>query len=74
MVLFSESVQLLAYADIDIIGRTMRAVSAALSAIERESAKMCLAVNEGKTKYMMSTSGVAPLIVCQITVNSYNFV
>ena len=55
-----KSVQLLAYADIDIIGRTMRAVSAALSAIERESAKMVLTVNEGKTKDMLSMSGIVP--------------
>ena len=42
---------LLAYGeDIDIIGRTMRVLTAAFSAILRESAKMGLAVNEGKTK------------------------
>ena len=50
--IFYKSVQLLAYADdIDITGRTMRDVSAAFSANERESAKKGLAVNEGKTKY-----------------------
>ena len=44
---------LLAYADdIGIIGRTKRDVTAAYSAIERESTKMGLAVNEGKTKYI----------------------
>ena len=49
--IFSENVHLLAYADnIDIIGRTMRDVTAAFSAIEREPAKMGLAVNEDKTK------------------------
>ena len=31
-----------------------------LNAIERESAKMGLVVNEGKTKFMLSTSGVVP--------------
>ena len=42
--IFYKSVQLIAYADdIDIIGRTMRNVTAAFSAIERESA-MALAV------------------------------
>ena len=32
-------------------------VIAAFSGIERVSAKIGLAVNEGKTKYMLSTSG-----------------
>ena len=72
--IFYKSVQLLAYADdIDIIGRTMRDVTAAFSAIERESAKIGLAVNEGRTKYMLSASGVVPRIGSQITANSCNF-
>ena len=51
--IFQKSVQLLAYADdIDIIGRTKRNITVVFSAIERESIKMGLAVNEGKTKYM----------------------
>ena len=55
--IFYKSVQLLAYADdFDIIGRTMRDIPAAYSAIERESPKLGLAVNEGKTKYMLSRS------------------
>ena len=59
-IIFYKSVQLLAYAyDIDIIGHTMRDVTAAFSAIEQESAKMGLAVNNSKTKYMLSTSRVA---------------
>ena len=71
---FYKSVLLLAYDDnIDIIGRTMRNVTAAFSAIERESAKMGLEVNEGKTKYMPSTSGVVPRMRSQNTANSYNF-
>ena len=49
--IFQKSVQLLANADdIDIIGRTKRDVTAAFGAIVRESTKMGLAVNEGKTK------------------------
>ena len=49
---FSKTVQLLTYADdTAIIGRTF----SAFSAIERESAKLGLAVNEGKTKYMRSS-------------------
>ena len=55
--IFRKSVQLLAYAvDIDIIDRTKRDITAAFSAIERESTKMGLAVNEGKTKYMLTAS------------------
>ena len=42
--------------DIDIIGRTKRNVTAAINAIERKSIKTGLAVYEGKTKYMLSTS------------------
>ena len=44
--IFQRSVQLLAYADdIDIIRRIKRGITAAFSAIEREPAKMNLAVN-----------------------------
>ena len=71
---FYKSVLLLAYAnDIDIIGRTMRDVTAAFSAIERESAKMNPAVNMGKSKYMLSTSRDVPRMESQITANSYHF-
>ena len=53
-----KSVHLLAYADdIGIIGRTMRDVAAAFSAIEWESAKMDLAVKEGKSKYILVSIG-----------------
>ena len=34
---------------------------------------MGLVVNEGKTKYMLSTSGVVPRMGPQITANNYNF-
>ena len=34
---------------------------------------MRLAINEDKTKYMLSTSGVVPRMGSQITANSYNF-
>ena len=71
--IFYKSIQLHAYAkDINIIGRTMRNV-AAFCAIARESAKICLAVNEGKTKYMPSTSGTESRMGSQITANSYKF-
>ena len=49
--IFQKSFQLLAYADdVDIIGHTKRYVTAAFSAVERQSTKMGLAVSEGKTK------------------------
>ena len=51
--IFQKSIQLLAYTDdIDTIGRTKRNVTAVFSAIERESTKMGMAVNEGKTEHM----------------------
>jgi len=54
--IFHKSVQLLAYADdIDVIGRTQRAVNEVFGSIEAEAAKLGLAVNEGKTKYMLSS-------------------
>ena len=46
--IFQKSVQLLGYADdSDVIECTKRDVTAAFSAIERESTKMVQAVNEG---------------------------
>ena len=72
--IFYKSVQLFAYADdIDIIGRTMQDITAGFSAIERESTKVGLAVNEGKTKYMLSTSGLVPRMRSQITDNRFFF-
>ena len=67
-----KSVLLLAYADdIDIIGCTIRDVTTAFSANgKRAFAKMGLAVNEGKTKYMLSTSGDVPRMEYQITAKS----
>ena len=56
--LFSKkSVHLCSYVDdIDIIGRAKRDVTPAFSIIVRESIKLGRAVNEDKTKYMLSTS------------------
>ena len=51
----SKNHMLLAYADdIDIIGRNLLKVTAVFSRIEKESAKCDLAVNEDKTKIMIS--------------------
>ena len=48
----------------------MRDVTAAFSAIEQKSAKMGLGVNEGKTKYMLTTSGVT-CHVCGLRLQLY---
>ena len=55
--IFLKRVQLLAHADdIDIMGHTKWDVTATFSAIERPSSELGLAVNESKTKYILSTS------------------
>ncbi|XP_037955411.1 glutactin-like [Teleopsis dalmanni] len=55
------SCPLFAYADdIDITERSKRNVTAVIAAIEKESAKMDFAENEGKTKYMSSTGSLTP--------------
>ena len=70
--IFQKCVRLLAYSDdIVIIGRIQRNVTATFSAIERESIKMSLAVNEGKTKYRLSTSRDVRHIDSRITAVYY---
>ena len=72
--IFYKSVQLLAYADdIDIIGTSKRAVTAAFSTIERESAKVGLMVNQAKTKYMHSTSRTSGRVNTQLEAGEYTF-
>ena len=72
--IFYKGVQILAYADdIYIIRRTRRDVTAAFAAIEKESAKVGLMVNEGKTKYMMSANREARRLGSQFTASKYNF-
>ena len=56
-----------------ITGRTKRDITAAFSAIERQSTKMCLTVNEGKTKHMLSTNRGVRRINSQITAENYAF-
>ena len=52
--------------------RTLRDVTAAFGAIERESTKVGLAVNEGKTRYMFSTSrDVRRRVDSRISVDNY---
>jgi sorting nexin-29 len=51
--IYNKSTQLLAYADdIDIVGRTLRAVSEALVKMEKAASPMGLKVSEEKTKCM----------------------
>ena len=71
----SKSHMLLAYADdIDIIGRNLREVTAVFSKIEKESQKMGLAVNEDKTKLMVSSSRTSCRLDKRVNVdNRYNF-
>ena len=72
--IFYKSFMLLAYADdIDIIGLKQRDVSAAFSALEKESRRMGLLVNEDKTKYMLSTSRGTSRLGNNITIDSYKF-
>ncbi|XP_043064519.1 uncharacterized protein LOC122320475 [Drosophila ficusphila] len=73
-ILTNRCVQLLAYADdIDIIGRTKRDVTAAFGAIEKESAKVGLAVNMEKTKFMVCSSRESRRLDSQLTAASYSF-
>ena len=65
--IFQKSIQLFKDAD------TMWDVTAVFSGIERESMKMGLAVNEGKTKYMLLTSRDMRRIWSQITADNYTF-
>ena len=55
--IFTKSTQILGYADdIDIIARSHRAVIDTFIKIKEEAMQVGLVVNEGKTKYMVSTS------------------
>ncbi|XP_070137322.1 uncharacterized protein [Drosophila bipectinata] len=67
-------VQLLGYADdIDIIGRTKRDVTGAFGAIEKESAKLGLAVNMEKIKFMVCSSREPRRLDSQLTAENYSF-
>ena len=57
----------------DIIGRIQRGTTAAFSFIERVFTKMGLIVNEGETKYMLSTSRDMQRIDYRITTDNYTF-
>jgi hypothetical protein len=54
--IYNKEIQLLAYADdIDIVGRSQSAVRNAYLALEGETAKVGLKINEPKTKYIIAT-------------------
>ncbi|XP_020806218.1 uncharacterized protein LOC110182509 [Drosophila serrata] len=73
-ILTNRCVQLLGYADdIDIIGRTKRDVTAAFGAIEKESAKVGLAVNMDKTKFMVCSSRESRRLDSQLSAGSHSF-
>jgi sorting nexin-29 len=73
-ILGQKCVQLLGYADdIDIIGRTKRDVTAAFGAIERESARVGLAVNMGKTKFMVCSNRETRRLDSHLTAGDYDF-
>lgn len=72
--LYTKQHMLLAYADdIDIMGRTLRAVTAAFEKVERESAKVGLAVNSDKTKLMVSTTKTSSRLGRTVEVENHNF-
>ncbi|XP_043063529.1 uncharacterized protein LOC122319800 [Drosophila ficusphila] len=73
-ILTNRCVQLLGYAnDIDITDRTKRDVTAAFGTIKKESAKVGLAVNMDKTKFMVCSSRELRRLDSQLTADSYSF-
>lgn len=72
--IFNRSIMLLAYADdIDIVGINARYISAAFSALDRESRRMGLMVNEDKTKYLLSAAKQSSRLGSSIQVGNHNF-
>ena len=66
------TVQLLAFADdIDIIGRTKRAVVEAFVRLESAAKKMGLAINEDKTKFMIATNKTIDM--SPLRIDNYTF-
>ena len=55
--IFYKSIMPLAYADdVDIVGRSICKVEAAFSKFAEEARSIGVAVNEGKTKYLLSST------------------
>ena len=63
----------LAYADdVDIIGRSIFEVEAAFSKFAEEARSIGLAVNESKTKFLLSTAKDTSIVV-SVEIDGYNF-
>ncbi|XP_073814500.1 uncharacterized protein [Musca autumnalis] len=72
--IYTNSHMLLAYADdIDIMGRSVKEVTDTFAKVERESAKVGLAVNGVKTKLMVSTRNMSINTAPSVNVGTYNF-
>jgi hypothetical protein len=70
-IIYYKSVQVLAYADDLDIGRSERDVKEAFIKLNNEAQKMCLNVNEEKTKYMEITA--KPTKNKYLNVGNYRF-
>jgi hypothetical protein len=69
---YHKSVQVLAYADdLDIIGRSERAIREAFTKLDKEAQLMGLKINETKTKYMETTTN--PTRIEFLAVSNYKF-
>jgi sorting nexin-29 len=70
--IYHKSIQVLAYTDdIDIIGRTMRAVKEAFVNLESAAKEMSLSINESKSKYMEVTNN--PTNTQYLSLKEYKF-
>jgi hypothetical protein len=70
----SKSVQILSYADdIDIIGRTEKAMKEAFVNLEKAARKMHLQINQGKTKYMPVTKQICTDGPTYLKIGPYKF-
>jgi sorting nexin-29 len=71
---FYESMQILGYADdLDIVGRSLPAITEAFLALKRYGRKMGLIVNKAKTKYMAAGKACIPNMPSSIIVGDYMF-
>ena len=71
--IFYKSIMPLAYADdVDIIGRSICEVEAALSKFGEEARSIGLSVNESKTKLLLSTAKYTSIGV-SVEIDGYNF-
>jgi sorting nexin-29 len=67
------SVQILSYADdIDIIGRTQKAMKEAFANLKKAARKMHLQINQGKTKYMPVTKQICSDGPTYLEITPYN--